>query len=107
VADPKPQPKPTATSQILTAVLTAGAGWAAQKLVRTVWARRAGSAPKNAADPNVSAVAAVVFAAVAAAVGAIAQRAATRGADRVAARIHAPGAKAVESTLRDSSNAEL
>jgi hypothetical protein len=80
--------KPTATSQILTTVLTAAAGWAAQKAIRSVWAARTGSAPKNAADPNVSAVEAVAFAAVAAAVGAIVQRVATRGADRVAARLH-------------------
>lgn len=85
--------KPTATSQILTTVLTAAAGWAAQRAVRSLWARRGGPAPRNAADPNVSAVAAVVFAAVAAAVGAIAQRAATRGAEQVAARLH-PGSGA-------------
>jgi hypothetical protein len=89
VADDPRAAKPTATSQILTTILTAAAGWAAQKAVRSIWARCNGSAPKNAADPNVSAFAAVAFAALAAAVGAIAQRAATRGAERVAGRLHA------------------
>jgi hypothetical protein len=83
----KPTPKPTATSQVLAAVLTAAAGWAAQTLVRRVWVRRNGVAPRSASDPNVSAVAAVAFTAIAATVGAIAQRTATRTAERVAAKL--------------------
>lgn len=81
--------KPTAVAQILTTVLTAGAGWLATKLVRKLWGGKNGSAPKGATDPNSSAVAAVAFAAVAAAVGAIAQRAATKGASNIASHLTA------------------
>ncbi|PJI86691.1 DUF4235 domain-containing protein [Luteimicrobium subarcticum] len=79
--------KPDITTQVLTTVLSAAAGWAAQKIVRSVWSRSGMKAPRNATDTEVTAAAAILFAALAAAVGAAAQRAATQGAGVAARRL--------------------
>ena len=75
--------------KIATLVVSAAAGWVAQKIVTAVWTKATGHNPASADDDDATTVSIVTFAAVTGGTAALTRVLASRGTRRVANKLHA------------------